>query len=307
MKKIFDKITSIFDSDSSENAGEQRLYLSGWEVNFDGSEDCMNFIKTQASSKEDAMTQYSALELIFQKGKLAEIVEYEEGEEMGERELKPGEDKFKYIEVPPNEIYQLEIGEGGYSYLGGEIPMGVTTPKFDFVAPIQYLGMLSPEDKAFDWLPYDLHLICPIYLNIGNFYVDYSNSRMPNVFDIDALKATDNSYEKELKFDSEIVFEKTPIHTPIAKEPYGKMGLAGAPHWIQYPDIPKCPKSGKLMKFVCQLSSEHHDLPVARTNVKARDDFYQRYFEHLNFWADGDLFIFFEPESQIACYLIQNT
>ena len=255
MKKIFDKITSMFDSDEAGSSGEQRIYLSGWEVNFDGSEDCMNFIKTQAVSKEDAMTQYSAMELIFQNGKLAEIVEYEEGEEMGERELKAGENKFKYIEVAPNKLYQLEIGEGGHSYLGGEIPMGITTPKFDFIAPIQYLGMLSPDDKAFDWLPYDLHLICPIYLNIENFYVDYSNPRMPNVFDIEDLKTTDNAYEKELKFDSEIVFEKTPIYATKVNVETANVGSTGAPHWVQYPDIPKCPKSGKLMKFVCQLTS----------------------------------------------------
>lgn len=307
MKKIIEKITSIFDSNDSENGEEKRLYLSGWEVKFDGSEDCMNFIKTQAVSKEDAMTQYSALELIFQNGKLAKIIEYEEGEEMGEREVEPGEDKFKYVEVAPNKLYQLEVGEGGYSYLGGEIPMGITTPKFDFVAPIQYLGMLSPDDKAFEWLPYDLHLMCPIYLNIDNFYMDYSNPNMPNAFDIDALEQRDNSYEKDLKFDSEIVFEKTPIRLTKVNVESANVGSTGAPNWIQYPDIPKCPKSGKLMKFVCQLTSEYHDIPVIRTNVKAHSESFQHYFDHLNFWIDGDLFIFFEPESKVACYLIQNT
>lgn len=307
MKDLFKKITSAFSSNDFSNAGEQRLYLAGWEATFDGSEDCMNFIKTQAVSKQTAMKQYSALELIFRKGKLVEIMEYEEGEEVGERELKPKESDFKYVEVTPNEFYALEIGDGGHSYLGGEIPLGITTPKFEFVAPIQYLGMLSPDDKAFAWLPYELHLMCPIYLNIGEFFMDYSNPIMPNVHDVETLKKTDNSYEEELKFDSEIVFEKTPFRTPFATEPFGKMGTAGVPHWIQYPDIPTCPKSGKLMRFVCQLSSENHDLPVTRTNIKARSDSFQRYFENMNFWIDGDLFIFFEPESQMACYLIQNT
>ncbi len=307
MKDLFKKITSAFTSDDATNSGEQRLYLAGWEVSFDGSEECMNFIKTQAVSKETAMKQYSAMELIFRKGNLAEVMEYEEGEEIGERELKPKEDQFKYVAVEPNEFYALEIGDGGHSYLGGEIPLGITTPKFSFVAPIQYLGMLSPDDKAFEWLPYDLHLMCPIYLNIDKFFMDYSNPIMPNVHDVDDLKDTDNSYEKELKFDSEVVFEKAPLHTPVADEPFGKLGTAGVPHWIQYPDIPTCPKSGKLMRFVCQLSSEHHDLPVARTNVVAHKESFQQYFDHLNFWIDGDLFIFFEPESQMACYLIQNT
>jgi hypothetical protein len=85
---------------------------------------------------------------------------------------------------------------------------------------------------------------------------------------------------------------------------YG-LGAAGVPKWIQHPDIPRCPNTNKTMKFLCQLQGK--GVTANRTNVTPKDEYYRSYYEELNFWGDGDLFVFFEPESKIACYFIQNT
>lgn len=60
------------------------------------------------------------------------------------------------------------------------------------------------------------------------------------------------------------------------------------------------------MKFVCQLTS-WSDLKTEFTNVIAEDDYEQKLFEKMNFWCDGDLYIFMQPESKTVCYFIQNT
>ena len=87
------------------------------------------------------------------------------------------------------------------------------------------------------------------------------------------------------------------------------MGFSGMPNWIQGSWMPKCPKTNKPMRFLCQLTSSDK-VRTEYTNIemsKAGDDFKQSYFKNMNFWGDGDLFVFFEPESKMACYFIQHT
>ncbi len=60
------------------------------------------------------------------------------------------------------------------------------------------------------------------------------------------------------------------------------------------------------MRFVMQLSSSDV-VKTKRTNVKVTDEWYQQYFETMNSWGDGDLYIFYNPESKVACFNIQNT
>jgi hypothetical protein len=84
------------------------------------------------------------------------------------------------------------------------------------------------------------------------------------------------------------------------------MAHSGIPEWIQYPYFPRCPKTNKILRFVCQLKS-FGGVMVEETNAVFKDKHYKSYFNKLNFWSDGDLFVFFEPESKVACYFIQNT
>ena len=58
------------------------------------------------------------------------------------------------------------------------------------------------------------------------------------------------------------------------------------------------------MKFVIQING---GLEAEKTNVNPKDEFYRHYYENMNFWGDGDLYFFYEPESKVGCYFIQNT
>ena len=262
-----------------------------------------NSYRLKSLTKKTAQTIYSSIELIFKDNKLIKSYDYEEGVKTL-RTLNDSEKGLEYIDLKPHQIFQIIKSRPSQSYLGGEIPEGFTIPKFEFNAPFQYLGKFSASDQAFNWLPFDLHLVAPIYLNFNMLFIDYSDPLSPKVIDIDELRETDNSYD-DLKPDSEIVYEKTYFITQKSNNFGYNLGHAGVPSWIQYPDIPSCPKSKKTMRFLCQLTS--NDVKTKRTNINPEDEWYKQYFDYMNFWGDGDLFIFFEPESKVACFIIQNT
>lgn len=283
----------------------QHIYLAGWEAEFNGDEQCQKFIETQVINKITADNIWSSIELVFKNGKLIKVYDNDDGNKT-ERKLKESEVGFEFQKLEPNYIFNLNKVLKSESYLGGEIPDDFKIPKFNFNAPFQYLGKLSKFDNAFDWLPFDLHLVAPIYLNIDKLFLDYSNPLTPKVLNINELEKTDNSYD-DLKHNSEIVYEKVYIAAEKSNTFGFGLGHSGVPNWIQYPDIPTCPKSNKTMKFLCQLTYDGLDVKTKRTNINPKDEWFRQYFENMNFWGDGDLYIFFEPESNIACFLIQNT
>lgn len=283
---------------------EKHIYLAGWEAEFNGDEQCHRFLETQAISEKTASSVWSSIELVFKDDKLVKAYDIEEGQRTT-RELKESEKNFEFVDVKPHQLYEIRQTSNSKSYLGGEPPNEFAIPKFEFNAPFQYLGKFSKTDEPFSWLPFDLHLVAPIYLNFDKLFIDYSDPMNPKVVNEEELSQTDNSYD-DLEPNSEIVFKKVFIKGQKSDDYGYAMGHTGVPSWIQYPDIPTCPKSNKTMKFLCQLKSDI-GVDTERTSVQPEDDWYKKYFEHMNFWGDGDLYIFFEPESKVACFLIQNT
>ena len=67
------------------------------------------------------------------------------------------------------------------------------------------------------------------------------NPILINRFDVEKA---DTSYGNDLNHNSEIVFNAKKISFIEMKE-FSDTGHAGIPKWIQYPDIPICPISGK--------------------------------------------------------------
>ncbi|QKX05840.1 hypothetical protein HN014_13290 [Aquimarina sp. TRL1] len=284
---------------------EEHIYLAGWEAEFNGDEQCQKFLETQVVDKETASTIWSSIELVFKDGELIKAYNSDEGHKT-ERKLNENEIGFEFQKLVPNQIYSLNQVSSSESYLGGETPEEFNIPTFEFTAPFQYLGKFSKTDEAFNWLPFDLHIAAPVYLNFDKLFIDYSDPLNPKVLDIEELKQTDNSYD-DLKSDSEIVYEKVYLKTEKETDFVG-IGHTGVPSWIQNPDIPACPKSNKTMKLLCQLTYNGVDnIKTKRTNVKPEDEWYKQYFENMNFWGDGDLYIFFEPDSKIMCFIIQHT
>lgn len=206
-----------------------------------------------------------------------------------------------------NSVYELVRDNEGKHQIGGDTPADFEIPKNEFISNFQYLGFIDNSDKLFSWIPFRVNLICPIYLNIEKVYLDYSNPNKPTIISPEDTASMTTEYD-DLTLDSVIVFEETRVNAEPKKEidEFNCIGVAGSPDWLQSADTPRCPKSNNKMKFLCQLMS-FGNIKSKFTNVKAQDDYYQSYFEKMNFWGDGNLYIFIEPTHRTVCYFIQNT
>lgn len=209
-----------------------------------------------------------------------------------------------------NKMYEIEFNENGKHKLGGEIPNGFKIPENEFKSNFQYLGSISNSDEIFNWLPFKLNLICPIYLDFEQIYLDYENPNEPKlIYPINSSEI--GTAYRTLDINSKIVFEEKKFSLKefdgvTEENEFDIIGIAGKPNWTQEQNIPSCPKTNKKMKFICQFTS-WSDLKTQFTNVVGEDDYEQELFEKMNFWCDGDLYIFMQPESKTVCYFIQNT
>jgi len=308
MKRIIIKTSLIIIAHVNLCMGQgeiKKIFLSDFDVKLNGDQKCQRYIQTHAVNKETARYLYSPLELVFKDDKLMQAFEWSEGTRY-KRELKEDEIGMHYIEVEQHSIYQIQRTSKSKSYLGGEPPDSLTIPRLNFIAPFQYLGMISKNDDAFNGLPFDLHLIAPIYLNFESVFIDYSDPSKPEVLNRDQLQTTSTSFPNELKMNSEIIYEKTFFSATKTNHFHLNFAHSGIPHWIQVPKIPVCPKSDNAMKFVMQISS-NTGIKTKHHNITSNKDFMLKYFENLNFWGDGYMYIFIEPQTKVVCYIIQNT
>lgn len=286
------------------------IYLAGWEVLLNGDDKCYNFIETQNLSLQDLEHFDSGLQLVFKDEQLSKAFEFYELTENGfdwqEKDLKPNEVGLEFREFQSNRFIQLEENPKGINQLGGKPPKELKFPNTKCVVPFQYLGFIDNTDPSFKWLPFKLNLICPIYLNFRTLYIDYSSPNAPKVINLDDIESFETSFADELNENSIIEYDAIKFSSvPNVINWKNLIGSGGIPNWIQYPDIPTCPRSGKRMKFLVQLSKGPKTKYIQ--NVNLENESLAKYFENMNFWGDGELYVFFEPSSKTVCYLIQNT
>lgn len=287
-------------------------YLAGWEVVLDGEEHFESFLETQSVDKRTAEKGRSYIQLIYgEDDLLADARLFIDGvqETSGHifNNLKSSEaiGRLKYKELRVNKIFNFTEDPDGMHWMGGEGPVGFQFPENNCPGSFQYIGFINRNDPSFSWLPFSLNLVCPVYVDFFQLWLDYSDPAKPVVINSSEINSAGTAYE-DLKKDSVVIFNQVMFRTE-ENSGYGyDFGFTGVPEWIQYPDIPRCPKINKTMRFVCQLVSDT-GVGTRTTNVKPEKEWYRQYFEEMNFWGDGDLFVFFEPEAKIACYFIQHT
>ena len=203
--------------------------------------------------------------------------------------------------------------EKGLHKFRGEIPSDFHIPQNEFLAGFQYLGKIAKADKNFDWLPFDLNLICPIFTDFDSIYLDYSNPSEPKILYPENSGEITSAYD-ELTQDSKIVYEQKRfsireldgINDDNEFEIFGITGKP-QPNFDDEPvKVPRCPKTNNKMKFVTQLFSNEH-IKYENKNFNSDDEYYENLFQTLNFWCDGSLLIFMEPSSRVVYYSISNT
>lgn len=209
-------------------------------------------------------------------------------------------------------IPQMQFVEDdkGLHQLGGDIPTDFKIPDNEFLGGFQYLGFINNADKYFEWLPFPLHLICPIFTDFDYVFLDYENPNQPKII-YPANTAEITSAYDELTKASYVIYNKAnfslqPFEGINDDNEFDVIAIAGKPHWTQSSETPTSPKSNKKMQFVCQLMS-NSPITAKEKNFHGKNDYYEKLFTELNFWCDGDLKVFFDPTSKVACYFIQNT
>lgn len=209
-----------------------------------------------------------------------------------------------------NSQKQFIQNDHGPHQLGGEIAPGFTIPENEFAGGFQYLGFIDNNDKDFNWLPFKLHLICPIFIDFDYLFLDYKDPLKPQIIYPTNTSEITTAYD-EITKDSYVIYGKS----NFSLEPFGGVNddnqfdviaITGKPHWTQSSEVPTSPITNKKMRFVCQLMS-NGPITAKDKNFRSDDDYYENLFQNLNFWCDGDLKVFFDPTSKVACYFIQNT
>ncbi|MBO0933791.1 hypothetical protein [Fibrella aquatilis] len=280
----------------------KKLFLAGWEVHLNGDEQCQRFLQTQVTTEAVVHSDFGGLELVFTDEKLTQAFNWNYSKK-SEKPLKSDELGLLIPTLTPNPLLYAVEDPDGVHQLGGELPAGFALPFSSCVVPFQYLGFISDRDPNFAWLPFTIHLTCPIYLDIDKVFLDYADPLKPVLLNREAVEAVGTAYDEDLDEDTEIVYNTEKFNFSL-QTGYSGSNQAGIPSWLQFPTIPVCPKSGKTMKFLCQLTTG----PEAnRTNVNAKNESFTRYYDCMNFWGDGSLYVFVEPTARTACYLIQNT
>lgn len=295
-------------------SSSKHQYLSGHGVILDSSELCESFIETQITDKKTAENYDSShIKLTFgEDNLLQEANQYSNGTlEDTPESLKIGLGKLLHKERRINEPFNFIPSPNGNHKLGGVPPEDFNIPVNKCPGSFQYLGLISRKDPTFNWLPFDIKLICPIYMNFDKIWIDYSDANSPVILNPDEVNSLSTDFDEILKPDSYIQFEEWPFKTKITKERGNGLGCTGVPFWFKTPDIPRCPKSNRTMRFLCQLFAgeeylvEVEDSSIDYIDIEEHPELCYA-LEDMNFRGDGNLTIFIEPSTKIACYLIDS-
>jgi len=214
--------------------------------------------------------------------------------------------KVKLPVFKANKQFELQADPDGKSRLGGNVPDGFSPATTGKPNDTQYIGTLSPKD--FPTLPFHLHLSVPIFDEFSTLFLDYSDPMAPLIANPPQIEEEYiQSVNGVVEGARQACWENIPfclVPTPRwLDEP--DLGVAGVPAFTQGPDIPKSPKTGKLMQFLCQFSSLQAP-KLVRSSIGQVE--YEDYFkDDMSFFGDGSVFLFWEAETKLMAFVMQNT
>lgn len=290
---------------------EQNLpkYLGGWEVDFDNTEEARRFLQIHVVDRkgfEFFKAVNFALELKMTDQGTVACFEYQPG---GYVEKKADNIQLPDIEWKQHKVFFLTKDVHGRHIIGGEKPSGLELPRHhNLKTSFQYIGCIDGTDPYFQWMNTPrLHILFPVYeCNLG-IYLDWNDPNHPIVlnpetFDPSWWDGASEGYEN-------VVFEPTRYSstTEINMKPFENAAtpddilVCGVPIWIQYPEIPVCPKTNETMKYVCAINSDREIRIKAgcqTKNLPFSD-------EYLCLGDYGKLFVFYHPDSKIMHMGIQ--
>ncbi|ERM81035.1 hypothetical protein P872_11665 [Rhodonellum psychrophilum GCM71 = DSM 17998] len=272
---------------------KENIHLGGWEVNFNDNEELEHFILQHRLSKKDfdVFTKIqSGLEMITENGRIIEVLNQPGNERVS------GPLEFKIPKSEANKLFWLKHSTDGNHLLGGFPPKNLKILCDATFKPF-FIGSIDCTDDEFNWLGMNrFPIFYPLDFYSESVYIDYALEDRPEIVK-EGIKVEfePKIFLSQLKYEvsenvkiEELENELNPIHQ------------CGVPLWYQYPELPRCPKTGDLMKFVCSISSDRN-IQILKKGIwglKKTDEF-------LKFGDMGTLYVFFNPKSRIAFKTIQ--
>lgn len=291
-----------------------------------------DIIATHATTEELAYLLDHSLMLVFEGDRPVSVVETGRKAMDQSREILPTGD-LENIRYPDNVHHPVNIrltNTETKSYLGGYKPYEVKMP-VDGPVSFQYLGFVSKDESIFQGTGFEIDLIFPVYGSVKKVFIDYSDPGLPLVLNAEELEKSTTSHDEYVNRHTVIDYLKQrlifhPAGNDSDESPFASSSVAGIPLWKDVPSIPHCPKSGRRMLFLMQISPElARQVPVRYSNIRLKEpkviervgrngdiDYIfldrpeEECYKYMNFHGNGTLYIFYEPESKVVCYFIQN-
>ena len=261
--------------------------VTSYELAFDDL-DKEAVIMTQLIDEEDIKNFYTAVTLEFFGGKLIRITNLCLDDEDEEVDVASFINKIKSIDGESKKHAFLAADpKGEFELLGDK--GGMLELPIDGDYTINYFGKISKE--LIDWIPYnEIELFSPEFLK-GILFIDYSDPLNPKYINEEVIEKVNYPDSKKgyyiQQYRSKLFSSKPRIRD--GAESYGNLGV---PEWVQNCEIPRCPKTNRVMKFLIQIGKYNDHYP----NIENDD------YQYV-----PDVYFFFEPQSKTMAIVLQTT
>lgn len=205
----------------------------------------------------------------------------------------------------------LILNENGINSIGGKASSEIEIPELE-TSPIVYFGCISKNETHLPLIDFDLHLICPIFIDLKSpVFFDYSNSNKPKLIRDNVSSDFEQLFE-DIPNTAYIEYQKlnfvfdnvspTKIKIGVHNIDFvqGEIGHVGIPNWIHDEEWLYCPITGNKMEFLFQLG----DIDDCKT-IKGQEILNKEYIDPYLHFGHGYLYVFYEPESKVVGYLNQ--
>lgn len=228
------------------------------------------------------------LELRFQGDELIEVFEHLEGQ-IYPVELSPSDKQLGIPKAGEIHLHHYLISEKtGSDKLFGQKSGSLQFPSTAEKYTVNYFGTITRS--IISWLPFkEIELFSPEYLR-GILFIDYKNPSKPRYLNeevIEKINFPDKDQDFTIKYFEEMPFRLSSQH----QEDEGVLGCIGMPEWIQQQQIPRCPETNRVMKFMLEIDRYHEWYPEGEGNYD----------------YEPAVIVFMEPISKIVGIVLQTT
>lgn len=199
----------------------------------------------------------------------------------------------------------LILDPNGPHQIGGKPAEDFHWPSLES-SPMVYLGCLKKADAVLKELDFDLHMVCPIFIDLQHaVFFDYTNPVHPLLIRENVASNFEQLFD-DIPPAGYIEYQSMNFRLDTSKAPAqdavypGEIGHTGLPNWIQDEAWPLCPLSGRKMKFLFQLGDIDESKCVAGQEYLAKE-----YIQPYLHFGHGYLYLFYEPESKVLAYINQ--